>query len=76
MKLRVQLMIHGQNNAKLATFINYSCYLKRLPVISSNSEIFQSSMEEILDKDLVFYFDDILIFNENEVSHERHLNCN
>lgn len=40
-----------------------------------NPEILQCTMEIIFDKeDIMCYFDSILIFSEDEVSHEMHLN--
>ena len=64
--------------AKLTTFITPfgRFYYKRLPFgISSAPEIFQRTMEEILkdQKNVICFFDDILIHSKNKIEHEMHL---
>ncbi|PVD27865.1 hypothetical protein C0Q70_10440 [Pomacea canaliculata] len=66
------------DSAKLTTFIA-PCgryFFKRLPFgISSAPEIFQRTMETILKDvpNIICYFDDILVYSENEQAHEKHL---
>ncbi|XP_025116120.1 uncharacterized protein K02A2.6-like [Pomacea canaliculata] len=66
------------DSAKLTTFIT-PCgryFFKRLPFgISSAPEIFQRTMETILKDvpNIICYFDDILVYSENEQAHEKHL---
>nr|KAG5690638.1 hypothetical protein BaRGS_022137 [Batillaria attramentaria] len=63
---------------KLTTFITPDgrYFYKRLPFgISSAPEIFQRTVEDILKdtEHVLYYFDDILIFSEDNNSHEKHL---
>ncbi|XP_025089823.1 uncharacterized protein LOC112561503 [Pomacea canaliculata] len=66
------------DSAKLTTFIA-PCgryFFRRLPFgISSAPEIFQRTMETILKDvpNIICYFDDILVYSENEQAHEKHL---
>ena len=69
-----------ESTAKLTTFITPfgRFFYKRLPFgISSAPEIFQRTMEDILKdhKNVVCYFDDILIYSRDKTEHERHLNA-
>ena len=66
------------NSAKLTTFITPfgRYYYKRLPFgISSAPEIFQRTMETILEgqNNVICYFDDILVYSDNEQDHKIHL---
>ena len=65
-------------SAKLTTFISpFGRYFyRRLPQgITSAPEIFQRTVEEIIagEEHAVCFFDDILVFSENEDDHEKHL---
>ena len=65
-------------SAKLTTFISpFGRYFyRRLPQgITSAPEIFQRTVEEIIagEEHAVCFFDDILVFSENEEDHEKHL---
>ena len=65
-------------SAKLTTFISpFGRYFyRRLPQgITSAPEIFQRTVEEIIigEEHAVCFFDDILVFSENEDVHEKHL---
>ena len=65
-------------SSKLTTFITpFGRYrYKRLPFgISSAPEIFQRTMEHILEgeKQVVCFYDDVLVFGESEESHEKAL---
>ena len=64
-------------SAKLTIFISLfgRYFYHRLPQgITSAAEIFQRTVEEIIagEEHAVCFFDDILVFSENEV-HEKHL---
>ena len=65
-------------SAKFTTFISpFGRYFyRRLPQgITSAPEIFQRTVEEIIagEEHAVCFFDDILVFSENEEVHEKHL---
>ncbi len=65
-------------SAKLTTFISpFGRYFyRRLPQgITSAPEIFQRTVEEIIagEEHAVCFFDDILVFSENEEVHEKHM---
>ena len=65
-------------SAKLTIFISpFGRYFyRRLPQgITSAPEIFQRTVEEIItgEEHAVCFFDDILVFSENEKDHEKHL---
>ena len=67
-----------EKSAKLTTFITpYGRYFyRRLPQgISSAPEIFQRTVDEILsgESNALCFFDDILVFSDNEKEHEEHL---
>lgn len=64
-------------SCKLTTFITPfgRFYYRRLPQgITSAPEIFQRTVETILnDKNIICYFDDILVFSDNNADHAVHL---
>nr|KAG5701917.1 hypothetical protein BaRGS_014982 [Batillaria attramentaria] len=66
------------STARLTTFITpFGRYFyRRLPFgVSSAPEIFQRTMETILEviDNVICYYDDILVFSNNEADHEQHL---